>query len=101
MAQKTNENKMSRRFRNLVFFLFCLLVLGAFSRLVVIQAERYNALRTEYNRIDSSLTRAQAREAYLNYQIAHFDSDAYIEMRARERFGWVRPNELVFRRRVD
>ena len=84
-----------------MFILFCLLVLGAFSRLIIIQAESYNSLRTEQARLENELDQAQAREAYLNYQIAHFDSDAYIEARARERFGWVRPNELVFRRRVD
>ena len=101
MPKKPKEKPRSRLFLNLVFALFCLLVAGAFTRLMFIQAERYNALRSVYASLDNELERARAREAYLNYQIAHFDSDAYIEMRARDRFGWVRPNELVFRRRVD
>ena len=101
MANKPKEKPMSRLFLNLVCALFCVLVLGAFARLMFIQADRYNSLRADYARVYNDLERARAREAYLHYQIAHFDSDAYIIMRARERHGWVRPNELVFRRRVD
>ena len=86
---------------NLFFLLVCLLIFGVFSILIYRQAASYNYLRAESIRIDEQLARYQAHYDTLRYRMAHFDSDAYIEQLARERLGWVRPNEIIFRRRTD
>jgi len=96
-----NEAKRSNKFRNITCFVICVLILGMFLVLTSRQADRYNALRVEYNRIQEDLAREQAVFEDLQYQMAHFDSDAYIEALARERFGWLKPNEIVFRMIAD
>ena len=103
---KRNENrrrkeKPKRRMSNFLFMLVCLLILGGFVALITRQAASYNELRAEHIRIETELERAQATYNALRYQMAHFDSDAYIERLARDRLGWVRPNELVFRQRTE
>ena len=83
------------------FMLVCLVIIGAFSAFIVNRAAAYNSLRTEHARLQSQLDTARARYHALNYQIIHIDSDAYIERLARERFGWARANEIVFRQRTE
>jgi len=87
-----------RKLGTFIFVAFCLLVLVAFSALISRQASIYNDLRVVNNRYEAELARQLVIYEDLNYQLAHLDSDAYIERLARERLGWVRPNELVFRR---
>ena len=101
MAQKKRKAKPKRRMSNFFFMLVCLLILGVFSALIFRQAASYNDLRAESIRIEEQLARYQATYDALRYQMAHFDSDAYIERLARERLGWVRPNEIIFRQRTD
>jgi len=94
--EKQQEKKL--RFGTLIFISFCLLVLVAFSALISRQASIYNTLRVDNNRYEAELARQLIIYDDLRYQMAHLDSDAYIERLARERLGWVRPNEFVFRR---
>ena len=100
-AAKKRKFKQKRPVANLVTVLVCLLIIGVFSALIVRQAANYNDLRAEYIRLDTELDSAIATYNALRYQMAHFDSDAYIEQLARERLGWVRPNEIVFRLRTE
>ena len=101
MAKKSQEKKKKNKINNIVFILVCLVIVGSFSSLIVSQAASYNSLRAEHDRIEAELARARATYNSLRYQIAHFDSDAYIERLARDRLGWARPNEIIFRQRVD
>jgi len=101
MPKKPQEVKKKKRMSNLIFMLVCLVIVGAFFGLISRQAASYNSLRAQHDRIQADFARARAVYYTLNYRIAHFDSDAYIERLARERFGWVRNNEIVFRQRVD
>ena len=96
-AEKSAPKK--RKFSNLMFILFCLLILAAFSALISGQASYYNSLRGDFARYDAELARQRGIYEDLRYQMAHLDSDAYIERLARQRLGWVRPNEIIFRRR--
>ena len=101
MARRTNEVKEKRRMSNFLFMLVCLLILGVFSALIFRQAASYNDLRAESIRIENQIAQYEAAYDAMRYRMAHFDSDAYIEQLARERLGWVRPNEIVFRMRTD
>ena len=101
MAKNKKEEKKKNRMSNFAFLVFCLVILGAFSSLILRQAASYNSLRAEYNRIQASLEIERALYRNLSYQAALFDSDAYIERLVRERFGWARPNEIVFRERRE
>jgi len=101
MAKKAQEKKKKSKMSNFIFVLVCLVIIVSFARLIELQAESYNTLRAEHNRIEGELARAIAEFNALNYQIAHFDSDAYIERLARDRLGWARPNEIIFRQRTE
>ena len=94
-----NKPVKKRRISSFLFIVFCLLILAAFSALITGQASHYNSLRADNNRYEAELARQLAIYEDLRYQMAHLDSDAYIERLARERLGWVRPNEIIFRRR--
>ena len=89
--------KKKRSVSNFLFMMFCLVIIGAFSILIARQISNYNGLRAEYNAIQAELARELSIYNDLQYQMAYFDSDAYIMQLARERLGWVRPNEIVFR----
>ena len=69
--------------------------------MIATQAENYNSLRALHDDIQGDFARARAEYYALSYQIAHFDSDTYVERLARDRWGWARPNEIVFRQRTD
>jgi len=92
-----NNNKL----RNILCLILCVAILGVFLTLIANQADAYNALQAQYDIIQENLARQVAIYEDLQYQLAHFDSDSYIEALARERFGWVRPNEIVFRMITD
>ena len=72
-----------RKFSSLLFVVFCLLILVAFSALITGQASHYNSLRADSNRYEAELARQRAIYDDLRYQMAHLDSDAYIERLAR------------------
>jgi len=99
--QKHDKEKKKIKPITIAYILLCVLIIGAFALFIAGQADRYNALQVQYYRIQEELTRAQAVYADLQYQMAHFDTDAYIEQLARERLGWVMPNEIVFRKITD
>ena len=95
---KYSGKKKSSKLGKLMYGLLCVTILVASFWLIASQARRYNALRAQYHRIQDELSRAQIVYADMRYQMTHFDSDAYIEQLARERLGWVMPNEIVFRK---
>ena len=95
------RRKRRRPLGTLLYMIFWGLILSMFSGLVVSQAGRYNELRAELYRLEESIAREIALTQELELQIMFFDSDAYIERRAREWLGMVRPNELVFRNNAE
>ena len=99
MAKTKKEEKKKNKMSSFAFLLFCLVIFGAFSSFIVRQAAIYNSLRAEYYRIQANLEMRRDEYHALSYQAALFDSDAYIIRLARDRFGWARPNEIVFRER--
>jgi len=101
MASNQQEKKKSNLFNNIIFALVCLVIVVAFARLIDRQSDVYNLRRAHYEHIQRQYAEARADYYALRYQIAHFDSDAYIERLARERLGWARPNEIVFRQRSE
>ena len=101
MAKKSKDATPKNKMNTFVFLLVCVLILGGFFAFISMQAASYNSLRAEYNRLQAEIDREHVINENLRYQMAHFDSDAYIEELARERLGWVRPNEIVFRQMVD
>ena len=97
---KPPRKKMSG-IRKLMFLALYVLIITVSAMLVAGQTARYNALRNINDGLQAELARERAIYADLLYQRAHFDSDAYIHALARERLGWVRPNEVVLRRTAE
>lgn len=93
--------KKSNKMRNILCLIICVGVLGVFFALVANQTARYNSLRAQNDSIQANLARELAIYNDLLYQKAHFDSAAYVEALARDRFGWVYPNEFVLRMVTD
>ena len=101
MADNKSKARFGNRVRNIAFILFCVMIMVVFTALIVMQASSYNSLRAEHSRMTLELERAQAVYRDLRYRKAHFDTDAYIEELARNWLGWVRPDEIVFRKITD
>jgi len=101
MAQKAQEKKKKSKISTFFYVLVCAVIIGAFARLIIFQADNYNEQRAQHEAILADLARARTEYYALRYQIANIDSDAYIERLARDRLGWARPNEIVFRQRMD
>jgi cell division protein DivIC len=91
------QQKKSRRFRWLIYMLMWLALLGSFGWLAIDQASLYSALRSDIERVKVETERALEAYEQLKRQIAFIGSDAYIEQQARERFGLVKPTEIIFR----
>jgi len=94
---KKNKKTKPSRFKNFLFVMFWLLILGSFTVLIVEQANGYNRLHSDMTRIRQQIDAEEAIANDLNNQIHFFDNDAHIERLARERLGMVRPDELLFR----
>jgi len=101
MAKKVQQKKKSNMLNNIVFILVCTIVLVAFFRFMGHQSDVYNERRAQYEHFERQFADARAEYYALRYQIAHFDSDAYVERLARDRWGWARPNEIIFRQRTE
>jgi len=106
--EETNEEKLAepkkRKKRkkpisktSLIFLIFWVAIISLSFILVVNQASTYNDLRTDLERLHEEIDTLTTINEELDRQILFFDSDDYIEQRAREWLGMVRPNEIVFR----
>jgi len=91
----------SSKFKTIVCILFCAFILILSLSLISNQTDSYNTLRAHNDQLQQDLARQVAIYENLSYHMANFDSDAYIEALARERFGWVGDNEIVFRMVTD
>jgi cell division protein DivIC len=89
--------KKSRSKISFIFLVFWVAIIGMSFVLVSNQANRYNQLRAELERLNAEITQMTQNNEALQIQIDFFDSDAYIERRARERLGMVRPNDIIIR----
>jgi len=96
-----SEYKPSNKFKTIICILFCAFILILSLAFISNQTASYNDLRAHNDSIQQNLARQRAIYEDLSYHLANFDSDAYIEALARERFGWVRGNEIVFRMVTD
>jgi len=101
MAKKEQEKRKTNKFLTFLYLLMCVGIAAIFLRFISIQAESYSSLSAQHEAILEDYARARAEYYALNYQIAHFDSDAYVERLARDRLGWVRPTEIIFRQRTN
>ena len=101
MAKNTQEQPSNNKLRNIVCILFCVFVLTVSLIYISRQTAAYNDLRARNDSIQQDLARQVTIYEDLIYQMTNFDSDAYIEALARQRFGWVRGDEIVFRMMSD
>ena len=95
-VKEKKRKKRKSRF-TWVFAIFWLGVIGLAFSLIVGQAGRYNQLREEYMIIQENIARVLEVQHQLQLEREFHDADAYVERLARERLGFVRPNEIVFR----
>ena len=94
---KPKKKKRVRPKIAVLYLAFWMVLLGLAFVLVVNQAGRYNTLRAELDAIEAAEARLIAENENLQNQVTFFDRDAYIENRAREWLGMMRPNEIIFR----
>ena len=92
MKKKTRKRKLS----TILYVLFWLMIIGAFTGFAVNQASRYNYYYNELNKVTEDLDKAKAAYDALLAQKLYYESDAYIEQLARDQLGYVKPDEIVF-----
>ena len=73
-----------------------ILIIGAFTGLIVVQLAEYESYRIELDRLTAELIYEQQVAQDLRHRQAFYESDAYIEQLAREMLGFVRQDEIVF-----
>ena len=95
IIRKRKKKTMSKS--TYIYIVFWLVIIGLSFVMVLNQAARYNELRQESINISDNIEAISAANYALQLQIDFFDSDLYIEQRAREWLGMVRPNEILFR----
>ena len=96
-SSKKNKRKKRKSRLTWVFVIFWAGIIGLAFALMAGQARRYNELREENLIIQENIDRALDRQHQLQLEEEFHDRNAYIERLARERLGFVRPNEIVFR----
>lgn len=85
-----------RKARMYLYIPFWLLIVGMFVGLLAIQFGRYGDYRQELDRLTAELRQEQQIGENLRYRQAFYESDAYIELLAREMLGFVRQDEIIF-----
>jgi len=75
--------------------------MGMFAGLIAMQLSRYEEYRRELDRLTAELEQEQQVAVDLRYRQAFYDSDAYIELLAREMLGFVRQDEIIFQNIAD
>ena len=90
------KRKRSRPIYNFFFVTFWATIVIMFTVLIITQAQRYNELSAELERINAQIEAERAMEADLEMRLLFLDSDAIVERLARDRLGMVRQNEIVF-----
>lgn len=68
---------------------------------VISQQIKINDYKAQIARLDESLTTLNERKAELETQSDLYSTDEYIEEIARTRLGYVRSDEIVFKRAED
>ena len=99
IATKTEKPKRKKR-KSQFTWMFAILwasVFGLAFMLILGQVGRYNELREEYVILQENIANAQEIQRQLELAAEFHDANAHIERLARERLGFVRPNEIVFR----
>ena len=90
-----------KRIRMLFYIPFWILIISMFGGLIILQLSSYMAYRQELDGLLAMLEEEQQVAVDLRHRQAFYESDAYIEMLARERLGFVRQDEIVFRNIVE
>ena len=88
--------KKRRRLSMFLYVPFWMLIVGAFTGLLITQMSRHEYYRRDLERLQAELAREQQIAYDLKYRRAFYESDAYIEQLARERLGFVRQDEIIF-----
>jgi cell division protein FtsB len=89
--------KKKRKWRILFAFALWLVIASVFTGAIAMQASRYNHYRRELNHALVELETEQKRHAELLEERVYYESDAYIEQLARDYWGYVKPDEIVFK----
>jgi len=79
-----------------LFIPFWIIIVGMFIGMFVVQFSQYEDYRRELNRLQAELAIEEQISANIIHQQAFYESDAYIEQLARDRLGFVRPDEVIF-----
>ena len=91
------KKRVKRRSVSTVLYtVFWLLIIGAFTGLAINQSSRYNYYQNELQRVTDDLEFETMVYESLMDQMLYYDSDAYIEQLAREQLRFVRSDEIVF-----
>ena len=94
--KRPTRRKRKNRFTPLFLVIWLAMVAITFS-VIVGQAGRYNQLREEYEILQEDIAEAEETRYRLELELEFHDRYADVERLARDRLGFVRPNEVVFR----
>ena len=73
-----------------------LILILVFSFAMYIQASEYFELRDQLKQVYAEQDKAVIKNQKAVHEMLYHDSDEFMEKIARERLGWVKPNEIVF-----
>ncbi len=93
MAKGQNEPKQGKRKLSRVLWTIAILYVGY---VLVQQQIRLHDLRVEEKEVTAEIEQAQAENKELTHVMDIMDTDEYIEKVARQKLGFVKPDEQVF-----
>jgi len=96
--KQKQAKRRRRRFRPVHVFLCCLLVVGAMGAVMVTQEAKLHEIAEEQNTLQAQLDRQLLEEQRLNRMQEYVETDEYLAQYAREKFGYVLPEDFKFYR---
>lgn len=98
MDKQNASRKRRRRLKPVHVFLCCLLAMGAMGAVMVAQEAKLNEIAEEQAVLQARLDEQLTEEQRLNRMQEYVETDEYLAQYAREKFGYVRPEDYKFYR---
>lgn len=91
---KSNTRKRLITLISISFIIYFILIIFS-------QQPRIDSLMVEKQKIQEKIREEQVLHEQLQYYLSIIGTDEYVEMMARQRLGYVKPNDIVFIDTID
>ncbi len=92
----TQRKPSKKRKKETTYKIWICLLSGISSFYAFLNYQEHSDLVNQQAIIHKQITEQEERFQELQRQKDYFDSDAYIEQIAREEFGFIKPNEIIY-----